>query len=66
MSLDKGLLIKLFGFSAALTHGDTLVLDRWRWLKSKLPTTNNGETLIDIGCGTGYFSMGAALRGYES
>ena len=66
MKIDRGLLVKIFGFSAALTHGDTLVLDRWRWLKSKLPTTKNGETLIDIGCGTGYFSMGAALRGYEA
>jgi SAM-dependent methyltransferase len=66
MKIDRGLLIKIFGFSAALTHGDTLVLDRWKWLKSKLPVTNNGETVLDVGCGTGYFSMGAALRGYEA
>lgn len=28
--------------------------------------TNNGERLLDIGCGSGAFSIGAALRGYES
>ena len=49
-----------------LIHGDTLVLDRWRWLQARLPATNNGEKLIDIGCGNGAFSIGAALRGYES
>jgi SAM-dependent methyltransferase len=64
--MDKSLLVKLFGFSATLIHGDTLVLDRWRWLKRRLPVTRNGEKLIDIGCGTGSFSLGAARRGYES
>ena len=64
--MDKSLLVKLFGFPATLIHGDTLVLDRWRWLKRRLPVTNNGEKLIDIGCGTGSFSLGAARRGYET
>ena len=64
--MDKSLLTKIIGFPATLIHGDTLVLDRWRWLKARLPWTRNGETLIDIGCGTGAFSIGAALRGYES
>ena len=39
-------------------------LDRWRWLKRRLPKTANGERLIDVGCGTGAFTIGAALRGY--
>jgi len=64
--MDKSLLTKIIGFPATLIHGDTLVLDRWRWLKARLPITRNGEKLIDIGCGTGAFSIGAALRGYEA
>lgn len=62
----KSLLTKIIGFPATLIHGDTLVLDRWRWLKARLPITRNEEKLIDIGCGTGAFSIGATLRGYET
>jgi 2-polyprenyl-3-methyl-5-hydroxy-6-metoxy-1,4-benzoquinol methylase len=64
-SMDKSLLVKILGFTATLLHGDTAVLDRWLWLKRRLPRTTNGERLLDIGCGTGAFSIGAALRGYE-
>jgi 2-polyprenyl-3-methyl-5-hydroxy-6-metoxy-1,4-benzoquinol methylase len=63
--MDKSLLARIIGFPATLLHGDTLVLDRWLWLARRLPKTRNRETLIDIGCGTGAFSIGAALRGYE-
>jgi SAM-dependent methyltransferase len=59
-------LVKIFGFHAGFIHGDTLILDRWLWLKKRLPETKNGERLIDIGCGTGAFSIAAALRGYET
>lgn len=64
--MDKSLLVRLFGFPATLVHGDTLVLDRWRWLKQRLPQTANGERLLDVGCGTGAFTIGAALRGYTA
>jgi SAM-dependent methyltransferase len=64
--MNKSLLVNLFGFHATLIHGDTLVLDRWRWLKERLPATRNGEKLLDVGCGTGAFSIGAARRGYEA
>jgi SAM-dependent methyltransferase len=64
--MDKSLLVRIFGFPATLIHGDTLVLDRWRWLKRRLPITANGEKLIDIGCGTGAFTIGAARRGYTA
>lgn len=64
--MNKSLLTKIIGFPATLIHWDTLVLDRWRWLRVRLPVTRNGEKLIDIGCGTGAFSIGAALRGYET
>jgi SAM-dependent methyltransferase len=62
--MDSSVLVRLFGFRAMLVHGDFLVLDRWLWLRKRLPRTANGEMLIDVGCGTGAFTTGAALRGY--
>jgi SAM-dependent methyltransferase len=64
--LDKSFLVKLFGFPATLIHGDTMTRDRWVWLRRRLPKTENGEKLIDIGCGTGAFTIGAARRGYHA
>jgi SAM-dependent methyltransferase len=63
--MDKSLLVKFLGFPATLIHGDTLIMDRWLWLINHLPKTEQRERLIDIGCGTGAFSIGAALRGYD-
>ncbi|QIZ72488.1 class I SAM-dependent methyltransferase [Oxynema aestuarii] len=62
----KSALVKILGFPATLIHGDTLVLDRWLWLKERLPQTSTSDKLIDIGCGTGAFTIGAALLGYEA
>ncbi len=59
-------LVRRLGFRALLIHGDTLVMDRWNWLRSRLPPTANEERLVDIGCGNGGFTIGAALRGYAS
>jgi 2-polyprenyl-3-methyl-5-hydroxy-6-metoxy-1,4-benzoquinol methylase len=43
------------------------VLDRWLWLKKYLPVVPSGSrSLVDVGCGTGAFTMGAALRGYRA
>jgi 2-polyprenyl-3-methyl-5-hydroxy-6-metoxy-1,4-benzoquinol methylase len=64
--LDKSFLVRVFGFPATLIHGDLLVLDRWRYLRKRLPITLNGEKLLDIGCGTGAFTIGAARRGYQA
>ena len=64
--MNSSFLVRVFGFRGTLMHGDTLVLDRWRWLKRRLPKTANGETLLDVGCGTGAFTIGAARRGYHA
>ncbi|MHB1938013.1 MAG: class I SAM-dependent methyltransferase [Acidobacteriaceae bacterium] len=42
-------------------------MDRWLWLKKYLPVVQNGSrSLLDVGCGTGAFTMGAARLGYRS
>jgi len=64
--VDRSTLVRFFGFTAALIHGSPLTLDRWLWLKRRLPVTANGETLIDVGCGSGAFTIGAARRGYTA
>ena len=63
---NKSLLVKLFGFPATLIHGDPCVLDRWIWLKKRIPKTKNNEYLLDVGCGSGAFTIGSAIYGYKS
>jgi SAM-dependent methyltransferase len=65
--LLKSALVRVLGFPVTLIHGDTLVLDRWLWLKKYLlPVPGGSKSLIDVGCGTGAFTIGAARRGYRS
>ncbi len=64
-STFSNLLTRLLGFTATLIHGDTFVLDRWLWMRRRLPITRNGESLLDVGCGSGAFTIGGALRGYD-
>jgi SAM-dependent methyltransferase len=60
-------LLRMLGFPAVLIHGDTLVLDRWLWLRKHLPRVQGGsKRLLDVGCGSGAFTIGAARRGYRS
>ena len=60
-------LVQVLGFPATLIHHDTLVLDRWLWLKHHLPRVTHGsKRLLDVGCGVGAFTIGAALRGYRA
>lgn len=64
--MDSSFLVRLFGFPATLFHGDTLVVDRWSWTKERLPLAGDNESLLDVGCGTGAFTIGAARRGYTA
>ncbi len=64
--MNSSLLVRIFGITAIMIHGDTMVIDRWRWLKKRLPVVHNNETLNDVGCGSGAFTIGAAKRGYDS
>ena len=49
-----------------LLHFDTGVVDRWLWLRKRLPAADGSQSLIDIGCGAGAFTIGAARRGYQA
>lgn len=64
--IGKSFSVKVLGHPITLIHGDLTVLDRWLWIKDRLPITKDKEALIEIGCGTGAFTIGSALRGYQA
>ncbi|MEM7408345.1 MAG: methyltransferase domain-containing protein [Pseudomonadota bacterium] len=64
--MERSGLVRMFGFPATLIHGDPLVLDRWLWLRRRLPATQGALQVLDVGCGTGAFTIGAARRGYRA
>lgn len=66
--MDGSIIVRILRFPALFIFGDTLVLDRWRWIKRRLPKTARGskEKLLDVGCGSGAFTIGSSLRGYRS
>ena len=63
--MRTNMLVRVLGFPAILLHGDPQVVDRWLWLKRHLPKKDARE-LLDVGCGSGGFTFGAAKRGYRA
>jgi SAM-dependent methyltransferase len=57
----RDLLLRALGWRLLLVHSDTLVLDRWLWLRRHLK--RGPLRTFDAGCGNGAFSMYAARRG---
>ncbi len=58
------ILVRLFGFPGTLIAGDPLVWDRWCWLRPRLKQSSGA--LLDVGCGSGAFTIGAARMGYRA
>jgi SAM-dependent methyltransferase len=56
-------LVNLFGWRAALLHGDPGAYSRYRWLKRRLKP--GPLRTLDAGCGSGTFTMLAASLGNE-
>src|SRR6185312_9571654 len=54
-------MLRALGWRLLLLHSDTLVLDRWLWLRRRLRP--GALRTFDAGCGNGAFSMYAARRG---
>lgn len=54
------------GWPAPLLHSDTAVLDRWLWLRKRVPRGDGTGLAIELGCGSGAFTIGTALRGYQA
>lgn len=59
--------MRIVGWPATLITGDPLVLDRWLWIQQKLPKIQDGSRrALDVGCGTGAFTIGMTRRGYNA
>jgi SAM-dependent methyltransferase len=56
-------LLRAFGWSPLLIHGDPCVLDRWLWLRRHL--RSGPARTFDAGCGNGAFSIYAARMGNQ-
>jgi SAM-dependent methyltransferase len=56
-------LLRAFGWSPLLIHGDPCVLDRWLWLRRHL--RKGSMRTFDAGCGNGGFAIYAARAGNE-
>jgi 2-polyprenyl-3-methyl-5-hydroxy-6-metoxy-1,4-benzoquinol methylase len=64
MRILKSAFIRLVGPRSLLVLGDTLVLDRWIWLQSRLPSPP--ASLIDVGCGNGWLALNCSRLGYRA
>ena len=63
-SAMKDIFIRLIGWRAAIFHGDPTVYDRWKWIRRHL--SHGTLRTLDVGCGSGAFTMYAAKIGNES
>ena len=54
-------LVNLLGWRATILHGDPTVVDRWHWLRRHLRP--GPLRTLDAGCGSGAFTMYAAMQG---
>ncbi|MGZ5561986.1 MAG: hypothetical protein ACXWER_05730 [Halobacteriota archaeon] len=52
----KSFLVNTFGWPAPLFHSDTAVLDRWLWMRKRLPRGDGTQQAIELGCGTDLFA----------
>ena len=64
MSILREALIRLAGPRSLLLLGDTLVLDRWRWIQPRLPAPP--VSLVDVGCGNGWLAINCSRLGYQT
>ena len=64
MDCMNNVLLKLMGWKAMVLHGDTLVVDRWKWLKPHLQP--GSKRTLDAGCGNGCFTIYAAKIGNQA
>jgi SAM-dependent methyltransferase len=62
----KRLILQLVGFPVTLVLGDSLILDRWLWIKKRLPVSKGNARLLDVGCGSGAFTIGLARAGFHA
>lgn len=65
------LLVRCLGWRALLIQGDPVVLERWKWLRSRFPgsagrtSSDRPLRMLDAGCGNGAFALWGAARGYD-
>jgi SAM-dependent methyltransferase len=57
-------LVKMLGWRATVLQGDITVTDRWQWLRRHLEP--GPVRTLDAGCGTGAFTMYAAMQGNQA
>src|ERR1035441_5132236 len=62
MTIFREALVRLAGPRSLLLLGDTTVLDRWRWVKQRLPAAP--ASLADVGCGNGWLAINCSRLGY--
>ena len=64
MLVFREALVRLAGPRSLLLLGDTMVLDRWRWVEQRLPAPP--ASLVDVGCGNGWLAINCSLLGHDA